>query len=117
MPLYFVHFFLFICTSSNVFFIDGPGGTRETFLYYALLAIIRSRQMIVVVKTTLGVASSILHGGQTSHSMFKILINVDNSNLCNISKQSGTTEILRIEKLKIWNKTHKEWVIETLDRT
>ena len=119
VSLYFVHFFHFIYGLSNFFFIDGPRGTGKTFLYCALLANILSKQIIFVATITLGMTSSILPGGRTSHLRFKILINVDDSNLCNLSKQSGTTELLRIDKLIIWDETPmpKRLAIETLDRT
>ena len=41
--------------------------------------------------------------GRTSHSRFKMPINIDESNFNNISKQSGTTELLRKAKLITWD--------------
>ena len=89
--------------TSGVFFIDGPRGTRKIFLYRALLATTKSRQMILIAMATIGITSFIILGVQTSHSRFKIPINVDNSSLCNISKQSGIAELLRKSKLIIWD--------------
>lgn len=50
---------------------------------------------------------------------FKISMNIDDSSLCNIRKQSGTTQLLRSVKLIIWDKTSmaKLEAIEILDRT
>ena len=56
--------------SSGVFFIDGPRVTGKTFLYCAVLTTIRSRQWIAIAIATSGMASSIMVGGQTSHSRF-----------------------------------------------
>ncbi|KAG5520326.1 hypothetical protein RHGRI_033033 [Rhododendron griersonianum] len=108
--------------SSNVnglFFIDGPGGTGKTHLYRALLATIRSKGMIAIATATSGVAASIMPGGRTSHSRFKIPIDGNESSVCNIPKQSGTAELLRLAKLIIWDEAPmaKRWAIEALDRS
>ena len=61
--------------------------------------------------------SSIMAGGRTSHLRFKIQVNDDDSSLCNIRKQSETKELLRRDKLIIWDETPtaKRCVIETLN--
>ncbi|KAG5578003.1 hypothetical protein H5410_058137 [Solanum commersonii] len=74
---------------SGAFFIDGPGGTGKTFLYRALLATVQSKGYIVLATATSGVAASILPGGRTAHSRFKIPIDIDENFSCNISKQSS----------------------------
>ena len=40
-----------------LFFVDGPGGTRKTYLYRALLATICSQKKIAVATATSGVAA------------------------------------------------------------
>ncbi|KAG5530742.1 hypothetical protein RHGRI_025642 [Rhododendron griersonianum] len=101
------------------FFIDGPGGSGKTYLYRALLATIRSKGMIALATATLGVAASILRGGRTAHSRFKIPIEGNDSSVCNIPKQSGTAELIRRAKLIIWDEAPmaKRWAIEALDRS
>ncbi|XP_019240496.1 PREDICTED: uncharacterized protein LOC109220481 [Nicotiana attenuata] len=79
----------------GAFFIDGPGGTEKTFLYRALLATIRSKGYIALATATSGVAASILPGGRTAHSRFKIPIDIDENFSCNISKQSSTASLIR----------------------
>ena len=58
--------------SGGIFFVDGPGGMGKTFLYRALLATIRGHGKIAVAPATSGVAASIMPGGRTAHSRFKI---------------------------------------------
>ncbi|KAG5563862.1 hypothetical protein RHGRI_000157 [Rhododendron griersonianum] len=101
------------------FFIDGPGGSGKTYLYRALLATIRSNGMIALATATSGVAASILPGGRTAHSRFKIPIDGNDSSVCNIPKQSGTAELIRRAKLIIWDEAPmaKRWAIEALDRS
>jgi hypothetical protein len=62
----------------GLFFVDGPSGTKKTYLYRALLATICSQKKIVVATTTSGVVASIMPGGRTTHSCFKIPITIDN---------------------------------------
>jgi hypothetical protein len=62
----------------GLFFVDGPSGTEKTYLYRALLATIHSQKKIVVAIATSGVVASIMHGGRTAHSCFKIPITIDN---------------------------------------
>jgi Rad3-related DNA helicase len=62
----------------GLFFVDGPSGTGKTYLYRALLATIRSQKKIAVATATSGVATSIMPGGRTAHSRFKIPLTIDN---------------------------------------
>ena len=52
----------------GAFLIDGPGGTRKTSLYRALLATIRSKYLVALATASSRVAASILPGGRTAHS-------------------------------------------------
>ena len=102
----------------EVFFIDGLGWTRKTYLYRALLVMIRSRRMIAIATKISSVASSFIPGGQTSHSRLKIPINLNESSLCNITKQNGTTELLRKASIIVWDEAPMAffWVIKVVDR-
>jgi hypothetical protein len=51
----------------RVFFVDGPGGTGETFLYRCSIATVRSEGLIAVATTTSGMAASIMPDGCTTH--------------------------------------------------
>ena len=76
------------------------------------------RIMIAITTTTLSVASSIMPSGQTLHSRFKIPINLDESSLCNMIKQSGTIEFLKKASLIVWDEAPMaaHWAIEVVDR-
>ncbi|XP_022683638.1 uncharacterized protein LOC111257809 [Setaria italica] len=87
----------------HIFFLDGPSGTGKTYLYKALLAKVRSVDLIVVATTTSGIASSIMPGGRTGHSRFKIPIKLGDNTMCSCTKQGGTTKLLRRTSLIIWD--------------
>ncbi|XP_042942909.1 uncharacterized protein LOC122277096 [Carya illinoinensis] len=100
------------------FFVDGPGGTGKTFLYRALLATVRSRKLVALATASSGVAASILPGGRTAHSRFKLPLDTDERNTCCVSKQSALANLLRAAKLIIWDEapmTRKQH-IEALDK-
>ncbi|XP_016488550.1 uncharacterized protein LOC107808529 [Nicotiana tabacum] len=106
--------------SSNrlgAFFVDSPGGTGKFFLYRALLATVRSKGFISLATATSGVAASILPGGRTAHSRFKISIDIDENFSCNISKQSSLACLIRDAKLIVWDEVSmaKKKMIETFD--
>ncbi|CAH1444786.1 unnamed protein product [Lactuca virosa] len=87
----------------GVFFIDGPGGTVNTFLYKDLLANIRARGLIALATDTSGVTANNMPGGRTTHSRFGIPLNLDNNSMCKITKQSGKAQLLREAKVIIWD--------------
>jgi ATP-dependent DNA helicase PIF1 len=80
----------------GVFFVDGPGGTEKTYLYKALLVSLHSQDKIAVATATSGVAASIMPGGRTAHSRFKIPLTIDDGAVCSFTKQSGTTKLLKM---------------------
>ncbi len=105
--------------SGGVFFVDGPGGTGKTFLYKALLARVRSEGKIAIATATSGVAASIMPGGRTAHSRFKIPLSIQDGGVCNFTKQSGTAKLLREASLILWDEATmtKRQAIEALDKS
>jgi hypothetical protein len=103
--------------NGGVFFIDGPGGTGKIFLYRALLGTVRSQDKIAITTATPGVTASIMPGGRTTHSRFKIPLNIDKGGYCNFTKQSGIAKLLREASLILWDEASmtKKHVVEALD--
>lgn len=104
---------------SQLFFVDGPGGTGKTYLYKALLAKVRSMGLIAIATATSGIAASIMPGGRTAHSRFKIPIKLTSYSMCGFAKQSGMADLLRRASLIIWDEVAmtKRQAVETLDRS
>nr|XP_040253796.2 uncharacterized protein LOC120971447 [Aegilops tauschii subsp. strangulata] len=103
----------------GVFFVDGPGGTGKTILYRAMLAKVRSDGKIGIATATSGVAASIMPGGWTAHSRFKIPLSCNDGASCSFTKQSGTTKLLRMASLIIWDEASmtKRQAVEALDNS
>eukprot|EP00267_Zea_mays_P045661 XP_020397980.1 uncharacterized protein LOC109941432 [Zea mays] len=106
-------------SNGGMFFVDGPGGTGKTYLYKALLAVLRSQGKIAVATATSGVAASIMPGGRTAHSRFKIPLTIDDGAICTFTKQSGTSKLLQKASLIIWDEASmaKRQSIEALDNS
>ncbi|UYV76902.1 hypothetical protein LAZ67_14002340 [Cordylochernes scorpioides] len=99
-------------------FLDAPGGTGKTFIINLLVAKLRLEGLVVCAA---GIAATLLDGGRTAHSLFKLPLNLydDELAVCNIAKQSATSKILQQCSLFIWDEctmAHRH-SIEALDRT
>nr|XP_016443959.1 PREDICTED: uncharacterized protein LOC107769265 [Nicotiana tabacum] len=101
----------------GAFFIDGPGGTGKSFLYHALLATVRHKGFIALATASSGIAASLLPGGRTAHSRFKIPIDVNENFSYIISKQSSLASLIRDAKLIVWDKISmaKKQTVEAFD--
>jgi hypothetical protein len=88
-----------------IFFLQAPGGTGKTFTISVLLAEIRSRGEIAVAVASSGIAATLMEGGRTAHSAFKIPLDIarQESPTCNISRNSGRAEVLRECKIIVWD--------------
>ena len=73
------------------------------FLYRCLLATLRSKGHIVIAVATSGVTASILPGGRTAYSRFKIPLDSSSGRSCGLSKQSSTAKLIAEAKLIIWD--------------
>ncbi|XP_012704505.1 uncharacterized protein LOC105915159 [Setaria italica] len=103
----------------GLFFVDGPGGIGNTFLYRALLGTLHSQKKLAVATTTSGVAESIMLGGRMVHSRFKIPLTLEDGSCCSFTKQSGTAKLLQQGSLIIWDEASmtKRQAVEALDNS
>ncbi|XP_042905360.1 ATP-dependent DNA helicase pif1-like [Parasteatoda tepidariorum] len=85
------------------FFLDGPAGTGKTFIYSTLLHLIRGKGHTVTPVASTGIATTLLKGGRTAHSIFKIPIILNATSTCNLKPTSPEAIPLFNSKLIIWN--------------
>ena len=107
--------------TGGIFFLEAPGGTGKTFVINLLLAKIRQQSKIAIAVASSGIASTLLHGGRTAHSTFKLPLNLAHSEsaVCNISKGTGQAKVLQECQVIVWDEctmSHKH-ALEALDRT
>ena len=60
----------------GMFFLDAPGGCGKTFLIETILSTIRSERKIAIDTASSGLAATLLTGGRTVHSTFKVSLDI-----------------------------------------
>ena len=108
-------------STGHIVFLDAPGGTGKTFLLNLLLAKVRTHSNIAIAVASFGIAATLLTGGKTAHSTFKLPLNLHNADqpTCAIGKASAKAELLRLAKLIVWDEctmSHKK-AFEALNTT
>ena len=78
----------------DVFFLDGFDDIRKTFLINLILTKIRFDEEIALAIAFSDIAATLLDEGMTTHSRFKISIDINSDSICNISAQSHLTELI-----------------------
>jgi len=85
------------------------------------LARVRMHKKIEISVAFSGIAATLLDGGKTAHSAYKLPINLNfcETPLCNISKQSDAAHVLKECKLIVWDESTMAHIggVEALDRT
>ncbi|KAI5890484.1 uncharacterized protein SCHCODRAFT_02435480, partial [Schizophyllum commune H4-8] len=79
----------------GVFFLTGPAGTGKTFVYNTLCYALRATRKIVLCVASSGIAAILLIGGRTSHSTFKIPINIAEGQMCNVRSNTVRGDLFR----------------------
>ncbi|XP_074336487.1 uncharacterized protein LOC141673617 [Apium graveolens] len=103
----------------GLYFVYDSGGCGKTYLWRTLIWKLRSRGDIVLPVASSGIAATLLPGGRTAHSRFKIPIVFDELSLCGISHNSDIAALIRATKLIIWDEAPMQhrYAFECLDRT
>ena len=102
-------------------FIDAPGGTGKTYLAKMALSRIRSQRLIALATASSGIASQLLPNGRTSHSTFKIPLDLTSSDqpMCNIKKGTQTAKLIKECSAVFWDESTmmNRVALEAVDRT
>ena len=81
--------------TQRCFYIDGPGGSGKTFLYTTLMSFIRGRNQSVLPFATTGIAATLLKGGRTVHSGFKLPVPLLDTSVSLMRLTSTEAQILQ----------------------
>ncbi|POM74937.1 Helitron helicase-like protein [Phytophthora palmivora] len=84
-------------------FVDGPGGTGKSFLLEQILAHVRLQRKVAIAVASSGIAATLLTGGHTAHSTFRIPLKLSEFSTCSLSWQSQKAELIRKASLIIWD--------------
>ena len=89
----------------ELFFLDAPGGTGKTFLINLILAKLRHKKVIALAVASSGIAATLLDGGRTAHSAFKLPLDLAKRDdpTCNIARGTAKAELLKKCQLIVWD--------------
>ncbi|XP_074370995.1 uncharacterized protein LOC141712094 [Apium graveolens] len=105
--------------AGGLFFAYGSGGCGKTFLWKTLIYKLRSMGLIVLPVASSGIAATLVPGGQTAHSRFKIPIILDDYSSCGIGHDSDIAELIKRTSLIIWDEAPMQhrYAFECLDHS
>ena len=81
--------------TSKCFFCDGPGGSGKTFIYNTLMSYCNSTNFKYAASAWTGIAATLLTGGRTIHSLFKLPVPIVETSTCNVTPTSSHADYLR----------------------
>ena len=100
---------------------DAPGGTGKTFLINLILAKLRSEGKIALATASSGIAATLLTGGRTLHSTFKIPLDLYAMDIpiCSIKKGTALCRVIQEGKATVVDEAPmtNKLAFEALDRT
>ncbi|GBN05993.1 hypothetical protein AVEN_255995-1 [Araneus ventricosus] len=89
--------------SSRLSFLDGHAGTVKTFLYNTLLHTIRDKGHHVTPVASTDIDETLINGGRTAYSVFKIPTVLNATSTCNVKSNSQEAKLICDTKLLIWD--------------
>ena len=105
----------------GMLFLDAPGGTGKTFLINLILAKLRSEGKIALATASSGIAATLLTGGRTLHSMFKVPLDLHAMDvpICSIKKGTALCKVIQEGKATVVDEAPmtNRLAFEALDRT
>ena len=105
----------------GILFLDAPGGTGKTFLINLILAKLRSEDKIGLATASSGIAATLLTGGRTLHSTFKIPVDLHAMDIpiCSIKKGTALCRVIQEGKAIVVDEAPmtNKLAFEALDRT
>lgn len=100
-------------------FVHANAGCGKTFTFNTLLEAVRGEGHAALAVASSGIAATLMKGGRTAHSRFKLPLDPTATSVCNYGAQSDTAKLLRAAKLIVWDEApmaHRH-LLETLDRS
>ena len=78
----------------SCFYVDAPGGCGKTHMFKVIISHLKKINYHVCCGAWTGIASTLLLGGRTVHSLFKLPIIITESSVCNLAPTSNHANYL-----------------------
>ena len=106
-------------SDTKMFFVQAPGGCGKTFLFNGIAAHLLNNGYKVACVAASAIAASLLHDGNTAHAFFKIPLNAQQGDTCNISFNTQLAQKIRDLDLIIFDEAPmaSKYAIEAVDHT
>ncbi|XP_074342789.1 uncharacterized protein LOC141680465 [Apium graveolens] len=92
-----------------LFFVYGSGGCGKTYLWKIMITKLRSESKIVLPVASSGIAPTLMPGGRTAHSRFKIPIILDDHSTCAISHKADIAQLIQQTSVIIWDEAPMQY--------
>ncbi|GJR17971.1 putative RNA-directed DNA polymerase [Tanacetum coccineum] len=114
----FAHILAF-CQVSNPVRLWKRVWKRKTFLWKTIIYALRAEGKIVLEVASSGVASLLLPAGRTARSRFKLPLDLSDTSVCSIKKNTHLATLIKETSLIVWDESPMNdcRCFETLDRT
>ena len=89
----------------NLFFLDDFENIDKIFVQNIVMTKLRFENRIVLVVASSSIVVTLLNDDQTTHARFKISLDFDAFNICDIKKSTNRCELIRKTNLIFWNET------------
>ena len=100
-------------------FVHANAGCGKTFTFNTMLESVRAKGHVALAVASSGIAATLMQGGRTAHSRFRLPLKPTTTSMCTFSAQSDTAQLLKLAKLIVWDEApmaHRH-LLETLDRS
>ena len=87
----------------RLFFLNGPGGTGKTIVQNTVMERIRFQGKVALAVVSSGITSTLLEGGRTVYSRFKIPLDAEETSYCGVKKKTNLAELLKRAEVIFWD--------------
>ncbi|XP_031250057.1 uncharacterized protein LOC116107926 [Pistacia vera] len=103
----------------TTFFVYKHDGIGKIFLWSTIISKLRSKGKIVLLVATSGIVALLLPEGRTTHSCFRIPLDITDKSTCDIKKGTQLADLIRKMSLIIWDEAPiaNRYCFEALDRS
>ena len=86
---------------NRLFYVDAPGGSGKTYLFNKLYEYLNANNIKTNTSAWTGIAATLLRGGKTLHSIFKLPVPLSETSVCNVPPNSEQGNFLKQVKVFI----------------